>query len=321
MIDKTLDHLHMNEYRIQRLTESSIDDLIILFQFCFNMKPEASSLINKHLYCHGKNHFIGYIAYTKQNYPAAFYGVFPQILVYNNTEILYAQSGDTMTHPDHQKKGLFITLAKHTFELCKEVGIKGIFGFPNKNSYPGFINKLNFTETEALNSLTFLENRIGYSRFLSSSFTESWGVFLANFILKKGSAFENSNVNLNKLNTAYLKHDDVFFKAKQKSNSIIINLFKTNILIKITKNTLLIGDIETSDLHTSKKIIRTLKYFCFFSGLRFLTTDCSSNSYLYSQLVPLAKTERKSYKSIIYLLSNDKPIDNISYLISDVDIY
>ena len=49
-------------------------------------------------------------------------------------------------HPDlkHRKKGLFIRLVKKTHQLAKDEGIRVIFGFPNKNSYPGFKNKLNW---------------------------------------------------------------------------------------------------------------------------------------------------------------------------------
>jgi hypothetical protein len=318
---KTSSSFSLNEYRLQRISESSIDDLIQLFQICFDTKPKRTTLINKHRYCHGENHFIGYIAYTNENSPAAFYGVFPQLLVNNNTEILFAQSGDTMTHPDHQKKGLFIKLAELTFDLCKEIGIKGIFGFPNKNSYPGFVNRLNFKETDPLYSLTFLENRIGYSRFLKSSMSESWSVFLANFVFRKGQLFENSSTTSHNSEISFLKHDDLFFKVKDKFNVILINIFKTNVLIKINQNALIIGDIQSTDLYTYKKIIRRLKKFCFFSGLRFLTVDCSKNSFLYAQLNTLAKAENESFKSIINLFSQEYPIKNISFLGCDIDIY
>src|SRR6185295_4439504 len=76
--------------------------------------------------------------------PAAFYGVFPVLVLISGKEVLAAQSGDTMTHRDHQKKGLFIKLAQRTFETCREKGIELVFGLPNSNSYHGFTKKLNW---------------------------------------------------------------------------------------------------------------------------------------------------------------------------------
>src|SRR5215212_6420813 len=74
---------------------------------------------------------IGFIAiHTATKSPAAFYGVFPVKLWINGKEVLAAQSGDTMTHKDHRKKGLFVHLAQVSFETCRKKGIELIFGLP-----------------------------------------------------------------------------------------------------------------------------------------------------------------------------------------------
>jgi hypothetical protein len=99
--------------------------------------------------------YVGFIAYeTVSGEPAAFYGVFPCFLMLDNRRVLAAQSGDTMTHPSHQRKGLFLALATATFELTRQLGIRIVFGFPNTNSYPGFINKLNWVHTHDLYRFT-----------------------------------------------------------------------------------------------------------------------------------------------------------------------
>lgn len=54
------------------------------------------------------------------------------------------QSMDTLTHPDYQRQGIFITLAEACYALAKGRGFEMIYGFPNANSYPGFVNRLNF---------------------------------------------------------------------------------------------------------------------------------------------------------------------------------
>ena len=95
---------NLQEYNYLKLDETKIKDLIFLYQLCFGFKPSEDELVSKHLNCNGEHKFIGFIAYTKENTPAAYYGVFPQIVKYENKDYLLAQSGDTMTHPEHQKK-------------------------------------------------------------------------------------------------------------------------------------------------------------------------------------------------------------------------
>jgi len=55
-----------------------------------------------------------------------------------------AQSLDTMTHPEFRGQGLFVKLANHCYEQAVAEGCSMVYGFPNENSYPGFIRRLNF---------------------------------------------------------------------------------------------------------------------------------------------------------------------------------
>lgn len=51
---------------------------------------------------------------------------------------------NTVTHPKHQGKGLFTTLANRTFEEGKKLGYEFIIGVANQNSTYGYLNKLQF---------------------------------------------------------------------------------------------------------------------------------------------------------------------------------
>lgn len=110
--------------------------------------------------------FVGYLAYPPSadgqvapgTVPAAYYGVFPMAVQFGEHVVLAAQSGDTMTHPDHRGKGLFIDLAKRTYATARDEGIQFVFGFPNENSYPGFSRKLDWRfpyKMRAFNRLVF----------------------------------------------------------------------------------------------------------------------------------------------------------------------
>ncbi len=75
------------------------------------------------------------------------YALWPTPLVIGGVSVLGAQSLDTMTHPDYQGQGMFTTLARACYALAADHGVELLYGFPNDNSYPGFIRRLNWDHT------------------------------------------------------------------------------------------------------------------------------------------------------------------------------
>lgn len=55
-----------------------------------------------------------------------------------------AFSADSVTHPAYRRQGIFYTLAKNAYGAAQKCKISIVYGFANKNSYPGFIKKLNW---------------------------------------------------------------------------------------------------------------------------------------------------------------------------------
>jgi GNAT superfamily N-acetyltransferase len=71
------------------------------------------------------------------------YAAIPTRFLVAGTERTLAMSCDTMTHPNYQKQGIFVTLARELYtalETHHRVGV--VWGFPNANSRPGFLSKL-----------------------------------------------------------------------------------------------------------------------------------------------------------------------------------
>jgi hypothetical protein len=309
-----------NKYHFVKIDESKIDDLISLHKLCFGFEALYEDLLSKQLNCNGENKFVGFIAYSEENIPAAFYGVYPQFISYNNEDFLLAQSGDTMTHPHHQKKGLFISLAKHTFEYCKSIGILAIFGFPNQNSYPGFINKLDFYELEQLSGFTFYENRLEYSRLFKKNkkvYNQIVRMIIKQ-IFREGEIFENSNV---KNYSAIVKHDDVFFRAKNKKENLLLKINGVDLLLKIQGNVISIGDVNSTNENKLKEIISILKRISFWFGLRFVNFDSTSNNLLSSKLIKLNPVVFKSNRSIFLPLVPNLPFDSIEFSGCDIDVF
>jgi GNAT superfamily N-acetyltransferase len=75
------------------------------------------------------------------------YALWPTPLRLGAIEIKGAQSLDTMTHPDYQGQGMFTVLANACFEVARSHGCEVLYGFPNGNSYHGFVKRLNWDHT------------------------------------------------------------------------------------------------------------------------------------------------------------------------------
>lgn len=75
---------------------------------------------------------------------AGSYTLAPTRMNVGGEALLGAQSLDTMTHPDFRGQGLFTKLADLCYRRAAADGCELIYGFPNENSYPGFVRRLNF---------------------------------------------------------------------------------------------------------------------------------------------------------------------------------
>ncbi|MEY4110965.1 MAG: hypothetical protein RLZZ46_1320 [Bacteroidota bacterium] len=147
-----------SEYRFERFSDEKFDDLIQLFRSGDRYFSRAFFKKKFNTSYTGISN-VGYMAYQiNSGTPVAFICVFPVFLQVDGNEILAAQTGDAITHPLHRKKGLFILLAKKTFDLCRVLGIRIVFTFPNNNSAHGFFRKLNFVEDGKINRYSIILN-------------------------------------------------------------------------------------------------------------------------------------------------------------------
>jgi len=63
-----------------------------------------------------------------------------------------SQSLDTLTHPDYRRQGIFTTLAKEVYAATSQEADL-VYGFPNDNSFGGFVKHLDFFVLEDLVTL------------------------------------------------------------------------------------------------------------------------------------------------------------------------
>lgn len=128
----------MAEYTFHLLQEGDFEKLIPLFKDCFGVDLNLDYYVWKFLKNPaGQMH--GYYALSAEGEVAAYYGVIPERYIIDGRERLIYQSGDTMTHSKHRRKGLFFNLAQKCYNDLASKGELFVLGFPGEKSTPGLV--------------------------------------------------------------------------------------------------------------------------------------------------------------------------------------
>jgi hypothetical protein len=93
---------------------------------------------------------------------SAHYAVIPVDYKLNNVIVKGSLSLNTMTRIDQRGKGKFRELASKTYNRLAEQGVPFTIGFPNKQSYNGFVSSLNF---QLLGTVPMLIKPLNYLSF------------------------------------------------------------------------------------------------------------------------------------------------------------
>ena len=135
------------DYQIQRLDFSNTDDmnkLVLLQNIVYVGKHKFESQTFQHWYLDNPNgHVVSFNALYEDTI-VAHYALIPVKMEIEGHVISGLLSMATVTHPAHRGKGLFVKLAKLTYDYAKQDGFKFVIGVANANSFPGFIKHLSF---------------------------------------------------------------------------------------------------------------------------------------------------------------------------------
>lgn len=146
-----------DSYQYVRIDDANLAHLAHLMDTVYGSRTDLAQLSRKYATAALGGQHLGYLAYAAgESHAAAYYGVFPLKIQVDGRTYLGAQSGDTMTHPDHRGKGLFAKLARHTYALAQAEGIQCVFGFPNPASYGGFIKNLEWRKAYDMVSINIV---------------------------------------------------------------------------------------------------------------------------------------------------------------------
>ncbi len=311
----------MGEYRFKRVDESCYKDLVRLYQNAFKQDTTLAYYQNKFNTDYLGVKHLGFLAYDEKNEPAAFYGVFPYMMEYKGRQYLAAQSGDTMTSPAHGGKGLFTTLAKMTYELAKQEGIQFIFGFPNENSYPGFVRKLNWTHKENITNyetsvLTFPCAAIAKKFTFLSPLHNAYTKLVLQFFKVENNLLNNSAISL--------EHGGVhrnadFFHYKSFYNNHLVSIGDSTAWIKVD-GALLVGDIELKETNDAALVIQKLKRLAFWLGCNKIMFPVGKDTAW--DILLKGKLQSKEGIYIGYLdLQSNLPLENFKFVLADFDTF
>jgi len=252
-------------YRVQRLNDDNVADVEQLHMAVYGARPAPNFFAKKYNAAYTGVQQVGFIAYNNDGVPIAFYAVIPCFVRFNQKTILAAQSADTMTHPDYRFKGLFVELARRSFDLCETLGIRLVFGFPNQNSLPGFINKLGWQMTERMEYF-----RIRVSIFPWRGLLNKLPFFKRKLQARRQKVLERVTVkggkipdSIDKGEYAGIYRDDNFRQYKTYNESHVISIGDSVLWIKVN-HMLLIGDAEVKAenfnemMHQLKKLAAKL---------------------------------------------------------------
>jgi hypothetical protein len=311
--------MHNDGYRIERLTEERLADMTSLHKAVYGKALPSDFFPRKYNTAFTGVMYTGYLAYAG-DVPAAFYGVIPSFIECDGKPVLAAQSADTMTHPDHRGKGLFIKLAKLTYDLCYHEKILILFGFPNQNSLPGFVNKLNWQVSAQMECFIIPVKALPLER-LVNKFPVLKGLyrFYAKNVIKKYASPQKGITNTLISEGFYgLHRDSSYLDHKTYTESFTIKTGAAAVWFRIADG-MVIGDIDFG-ANEPQDIIPRLKKTARRLGLQKLQFQADKRSALnaflkkYTEPIP-------SFPVIVKDLGARLPLDKMAFTFADIDIF
>lgn len=315
----------MDDYVFKQLDKDAYGFIQELYLKSFNLKETLSFIRNKYDTSYTGIENIGYIAFDQSDTPAAYYGVFPMILFSGGKDILVAQSGDTMTAPDHRGKGLFVKLAQRAYQLAWNEKVKLVFGFPNENSYPGFKEKLNWEFHGCMHRFTFSNPVLPVCEICSKSNILAKAYYKYVRLIVKKYALPLTEMEpstfADPVSHSCIKKDLHFFRYKlMNPKNLLLRINGFSLLIKPDPH-LLVGAVGYFEQERIQDFLSTIKRLALMLGCRRTQITLSRNHWLFSYLLPFKKPTESLPIGFLQPSGSDLPVEQIAFTVADYDTF
>lgn len=305
--------------QVLRLGKHNLSDLGRLHEKVYGKKSPVGFFTQKYDTSYTGVEYVGYLAYDHDMAPIAFYGVIPCFMSINGQKVLTAQSADTMTHPQYRGLGLFRQLAGKTYELCEKLNISFVFGFPNQNSLPGFINKLGWQVQDRMARFTIPVNTLPLEKlaFRLLVLRPVYNAYKKKMLIR--SLSPSTDDGMLKDDIDGMLRDSDYIRYKQYSGAYFININNVRVWLKAC-GSLSIGDIINADEDNFKPTIDKLLRLAAKLGLNKICFHCSTGMPIYSLFAAYYKPE-ESFPVIFKSLGKDYSFESIKFTFADIDIF
>jgi hypothetical protein len=321
ILQEIISNTENSEYVITRLNKDNLKDLAILHSEVYSIPVSNDYFFKKYDTAYTGIENVGYIVYNRENRPVAYYGVIPCFVRYKNEVILAAQSADTMTHPKHRYKGMFVELSNKTFDLCRELNIRLVFGFPNQNSYHGAVNKLGWKMTEKMSCFI-----IPVKCLPVGSLSEKNRLLRKIYERYRQFVLRNKSLSLPGIRNSVIADNfggvyrsGEYLSYKSYNPTSVIKVDDSKIWISY-KNGLFIGDMENVNEKNFKDVMNKLKKIAKRIGVKQIQFHSSSGTSLH-KLFSRDIEPTPSYPVLFQDFSSPVAPENFKFTFADIDIF
>ncbi|MEM9023613.1 MAG: GNAT family N-acetyltransferase [Bacteroidota bacterium] len=307
-------------YRVERLNASNILDLIPLYREVFGKHVTPTYVTKKYDTAYLKVGFLGHIAYEGDK-PVGYYGAVPFRITYQGQTELAAQSGDAMTRPGYAGKGIFTHLGELTDALLVDEKVRFVYGWPNQNSYFGYVKKLHWVHKENMQRYAIpvrslpLEKASRALKVLRPWYEQRSARILDP--LRSGHSRLDSSV----VDSAWggTLRDEAFFRYKSFLGNRLCEVAGVPVWLKADTR-LLVGDMAVLPDAELLPVLQGLKQLAARLGLREVVFQVSPGAPLdrfFSRHVPPIESWAIGYKNY----SSDFPLDRLRFTYGDLDTF
>lgn len=308
------------EMKIVQLDAGRLKDLELLHAAVYGRMPDKDLYRRKYDTAYTGHSWLGFIAYAADGTPAAYYGVLPCYLSVEGQLLSAAQSADTMTHPLHRKKGLFVILAQRAYELCRRSGIQLVFGFPNQNSYHALAHRLGWESAEYMDlfilpapalPLEYLARKLRWTRWLYRRYTR---------LVLRGCLLPVDGILNGLLEEGFagVFRDATYLRYKTYHSTLVIQAGEAKAWIKPGAS-LFVGDMEVNGSQFDGAI-RGLKRTAQKLGIPRISFQVSPGTHLHRLLAQHIEPS-PSFPIMIKDLGAGLPPGRLKFTFADVDIF
>jgi hypothetical protein len=303
-----------NNYIIVEYGIDLMNDFYELYSSIHGFSLPKEHFIKKASTAFAGCNIIGFITYEKSTGEvAAFYGVYPVLVNHRGCVILAAQSGDTLTHANHRRQGLFEKVFFMTKEKCEKVGVQFIFGFPNSNSAPGF-KKFGWSFYPK-KDLHLYHKRSLIARIENKLFPRN----SVNRLRKQ--EIPKDGISSAGFQSDVIRSPEYFQYKSNLSNAKFYKLNTCVIWAKTEINTIIIGDVKINMDASVESVVSELQCLLKKINLCNLYTSLSNTNPLLKELEKIDGIKVNEMDFIAFDFINSLTLEDVRYCKADEDTF